>query len=133
MVEYARKGIFLSIIFLIEKRSPFHSLKLSPMSRIGGILTVSKRPQRNPHCLHSYPLGVLSGMLLRNNITLLEAKMTSIQDGPRCIKKGTKQFQSSQMSSIPCAPRWVSKTLNDTWFSSTTTVYIDTSRQKWSF
>jgi hypothetical protein len=37
------------------------------------------------------------------------------------------------MSSIPCAPSWVSKTLSDIWCSSTAMVCIDTSRQKWSF
>jgi hypothetical protein len=37
------------------------------------------------------------------------------------------------MSSIPCAPRWVSKTLRDIWCSSTMVVYIDTSRHKWIF
>jgi hypothetical protein len=40
-------GYFLSIIFLIEKRLPVCSLRLSPMSRIGGRLTVSKWKLRN--------------------------------------------------------------------------------------
>jgi hypothetical protein len=72
-------------------------------------------------------------MLLRNNTTLLEVMTTYIQDGPHCGRKGTKQCQSSPMSSIPCTPRWVSKTLSDIWCSSTMVVCIDTSRQKWSF
>jgi hypothetical protein len=59
--------------------------------------------------------------------------MTYIQDGPHCDRKGTKQCQSSPMSSIPCAPSWVSNTLSDIWCSSTVTVCIDTSIQKWSF
>jgi hypothetical protein len=37
------------------------------------------------------------------------------------------------MSSIPCAPSWVSKTLSDIWCSSTTMVCTHTSRQKWNF
>jgi hypothetical protein len=40
---------------------------------------------------------------------------------------------SSQISSIPCAPSWVSNILSDIWCSSIMTVCIDTSRPKWSF
>jgi hypothetical protein len=72
-------------------------------------------------------------MLLRNNTTLLEVMTTYMQDGPHYDRKGTKQCQSSPMSSIPCAPIWVSKTLSDIWCSSTMTIYIDTSRHKWNF
>jgi hypothetical protein len=59
--------------------------------------------------------------------------MTYIQDGPHYGRKGTKQCHSSPMSSISCAPSWVSKTLSDIYCSSTVTVYIDTSIQKWIF
>jgi hypothetical protein len=31
-------------------------------------------------------------------------------------QEGAKKFQSSPIPSIPCAPSWVSKTLNDIWF-----------------
>jgi hypothetical protein len=103
------------------------------MSNIGGRLSVRKRKQRNPHYLQSHSPGSPSGMLLRNNTTLLEVMMTCIQNGPHCGRKGTKQCQSSQISSIPCAPRWVSNILSDIWCSSTMVVCIDTSRKKWSF
>jgi hypothetical protein len=121
----------MSITFLIEKILHFHSLRSSPMSKIGGRLFVRKRKQRNLHYLQSHPLGVLSWMLLRNNTSLLEFMMTYIQDGPHYDKKGTKQCQSSPMSSIPFTPSWLSKTLSNIWCSSTTTVYIYTSRHKW--
>jgi hypothetical protein len=58
---------------------------------------------------------------------------TCIQDGPHCGRKETKQCQSSLMSSIPCAPRWVSNILSDIWCSSTTMLCIDTFRHKWIF
>jgi hypothetical protein len=48
-------------------------------------------------------------------------------------KKETKQCQSSQISSIPCAPRWVSKIHSDIWCSSIAVLCIDTSRPKWNF
>jgi hypothetical protein len=72
-------------------------------------------------------------MLLRNNTTLLEVMTTCIQNGPHCGRKETKQCQSSQISSIPCAPSWVSNILSDIWCSSIMVVCIDTSRPKWSF
>jgi hypothetical protein len=72
-------------------------------------------------------------MLLRNNTTLLEVMMTCIQNGPHCGRKETKQCPSSQISSIPCAPSWVSNILSDIWCSSIAVVCIDTSRPKWSF
>jgi hypothetical protein len=31
-------------------------------------------------------------------------------------KRGAKQFRNSPIPSIPCAPSWVSNTLNDIWF-----------------
>jgi hypothetical protein len=37
------------------------------------------------------------------------------------------------MSSIPCAPRWVSNILSDIWCSSTVVVGRYTYRQKWIF
>jgi hypothetical protein len=72
-------------------------------------------------------------MLLRNNTTLLEVMMTCTQNGPHCGRKETKQCPSSQISSIPCAPSWVSNILSDIWCSSIAMVCIDTSRPKWSF
>jgi hypothetical protein len=65
-------------------------------------------------------------MLLRNNTTLLEVMMACTQNGPHCGRKETKQCPSSQISSIPCAPRWVSNILREIWCSSITTICIDT-------
>jgi hypothetical protein len=59
--------------------------------------------------------------------------MTCIPNGPHCGKKETKQCQSSQISSIPCAPRWVSNIQSDIWCSSIMVLCIDTSRLKWNF
>jgi hypothetical protein len=73
------------------------------------------------------------GMQLKKSTTLLEATRTNTQDGPPCIRKGTKQYQISPIFSIPYVPNWVSKTLSDIWCSNTMGVYIDTFKQKWSF
>jgi hypothetical protein len=72
-------------------------------------------------------------MLLRNNTTLSEATVTCIPNGPHCGKKETKQCQISQISSIPCGPRWVSKVQSDIWFSSMNMLCVDTFRLKWNF
>jgi hypothetical protein len=103
------------------------------MSKIGGKIFVSKRKQRKPHYLQSRPPRNPSGMLLRNNTTLSEVMTTCIPNGPHCGKKETKQCQSSQIYSIPCAPRWVSKIQSDIWCSSIMVLCIDTSRPKWNF
>jgi hypothetical protein len=94
---------------------------------------VRKRKQRNPHYLQSRPPRNPSGMILRNNTTLSEVMMTCIPNGPHCGKKETKQCQISQISSIPCAPRWVSKIQSDIWCSSIMVLCIDTSIPKWNF
>jgi hypothetical protein len=49
------------------------------------------------------------------------------------LRKETKQCQSSQISSIPCAPSWVSKIQSDIWCSSIAMLYIDTSRTEMEF
>jgi hypothetical protein len=54
--------------------------------------------------------------------------MTCIPNGPHCGKKETKQCQISQISSIPCAPSWVSNIQSDIWFSSIVVLCIYTSR-----
>jgi hypothetical protein len=123
----------MSITFRIEKRLIFHSSKSFPMSKIGGKLSVSKRKQRNPHYLQSQPPGNPSRVLLRNNTTMSKVMTTCIPNGPHCGKKETKQFQSSQISSIPSAPSWVSKIQSDIWCSSIVVLCIDTSRPKWNF
>ena len=58
---------------------------------------------------------------------------TSTWDGPYYNKKGTKQCQSSPISSTPCAQSWVSKTLNGIWFSSTMVSCTNTFKHKWVF
>jgi hypothetical protein len=63
----------------------------------------------------------------------VEVMTTCIPNGPHCGKKETKQCQISQISSIPCAPSWVSKIRSDIWCSSITVLCIDTSRPKWNF
>jgi hypothetical protein len=62
-----------------------------------------------------------------------EVMRTYIPNGPHCGKKETKQCQISQISSIPCTPRWVSKIQSDIWCSSIMVLCIDTSRLKWNF
>jgi hypothetical protein len=133
VVEYARRVFFMSITSSNREKITFALLKVVPMSKIGGKHSVSKRKQRNPHYLHSQPPGIPSGMLLRNNTTLSKVMTTYIPNGPHCGKKETKQCQISQISSIPCAPSWVSKIQSDIWCSSITVLCIDTSILKWNF
>jgi len=72
------------------------------MLRIDWKLTVRKGPLRNLQYLWSPPPGILSGILLRNNTTILEATMISnIQYGPDCNRKGTRQYHISKISPIP--------------------------------
>jgi hypothetical protein len=123
----------LSITSRIEKILLLRSSKPFPLLKIGGKLSLSRRKQRNPHYLQLRSLGSPSTMLLRKNTILLEVMTTCIQNGPHCGRKETKQCPSSQISSIPCAPSWVSKILSDIWCSSIGAVCIDTSRPKWSF
>jgi hypothetical protein len=127
------EGYFSVHNFRIKKRLLLHSLKSFPMPKIGGKLSVSKRKQRKPHYFQSWPPGNPSGMLLRNNTTLSKVMTTCIPNGPHCSKKETKKCQISQISSIPCAPIWVSKIQNETWCSSIMVLCIDTSRPKWNF
>jgi hypothetical protein len=132
MVESLRRVISLSITSRIEKILLLCSSKSSPMSNIGGKHSVSKRKKRNPHYLQSQTPGSPSRMLLRNNTTLLEVMTTCTQNGLCCSRKATKWCPSSKISSIPSTPSWVSNILSDIWCSSITTIFIDTSRPKWS-
>ena len=52
------EGYFSIHNFSTGKRSPSHSLNLSPMSNIGGKLTGSKFPQRIMEYMGSIPLGI---------------------------------------------------------------------------
>jgi hypothetical protein len=111
----------------------FALLKVVPMSKVGGRLFLRKTKQRNPQYLQSQSPGSPSGILSRINTTLSEVMTTCIQNGPHYDKRETKQCQSSQISFIPCALRWVSNILSDIWCLSIVVVYIDTYRPKWSF
>jgi hypothetical protein len=104
-----------------------------PMSKISGKFYVSKRKQRNPHYLLSWPPENPSRMLLRNNTTMSEVMTSCIPNGPHCSKKETKQCQILQISSMPCAPNWVSKIQSDISCLSIAMLCIDTSRPKWNF
>ena len=56
----------MSTTFSIGKRLHFHSSRSSPMSNIGGILSVSRSKYWDLHRLQLNPLGVPLGMLLRH-------------------------------------------------------------------
>ena len=71
------EGYFFVHHFSTGKRSPSHSLNLSPMSNIGGKLTGRKFPQRNLEYMGSSTLENFLWMQSRNNITLLETMKTS--------------------------------------------------------
>lgn len=72
------EGYFSIHNFYNREKKRVHPLKLSLISRIGERITTSKGPQSKSQCLQSYPLGdALSLMLLRNNITLFKATITS--------------------------------------------------------
>ena len=103
------------------------------MSNIGGKLTTRKFTHSSLEYMGSSPLGIFLWMRSRNNITLLETMKTSTWDGPNYCKRGAKQFRISPIPSIPFAPRWVSKTLSDTWFWNTVGLYTNASRMKWIF
>jgi hypothetical protein len=127
------EGYFFFHNFSNRENITFDSSKSFPMSKIGGKHSVSKRKQRNPNYFQSRPPGNPSGMLLRNNTTLSKVMTTCIPNGPHCSKKETKKCQISQISSIPCAPSWVSNIWSDIWCSSIMFLSIDTSRLKWNF
>jgi hypothetical protein len=127
------EGYFSVHNFSNKEKITFSSSKSFPMSNIGGKLSVSKRKQRKPHYFQSRPHRNPSGMLLRKNTTLSEVMTTCIPNGPHNGKKETKQCQILQISSIPCAPSWVSKIQSDIWCSSIAVLCIDTSRLKWNF
>ena len=60
------------------------------MSTISGGHTMIKYPQRSLKCLEMNPILHILWMLLRANITMFETMITSTQDGPHYIKRGTK-------------------------------------------
>jgi hypothetical protein len=75
------------------------------MLNTSGIITLSKGPWMNLQFLW-WPLhGIPSRLPLKNNTTLLEATRTSTRDGPPYLKKGTRQYQTSPIFSIPYATK----------------------------
>jgi hypothetical protein len=56
------EGYFSVHNFSTRKRSPSHSLRLSPMSNIGGKLTGSRVPQRSLEYTEPSPLGIFLWM-----------------------------------------------------------------------
>jgi hypothetical protein len=56
------EGYFSVHNFSTRKRSPSHSLRLSPMSNIGGKLTGRRFPQRSLEYMGSIPLGIFLWM-----------------------------------------------------------------------
>jgi hypothetical protein len=82
------EGYFFVHNFFDRENITFALLKVVPHVKDWWDTYCEKKAMEESTCLQLYPLGVLSGMLLRNNITLLEATMTSIQNGPCCAGKG---------------------------------------------
>ena len=107
------EGYFSVHNFSNRENITFALLKVVPHVKDWWELSMSKRKQRNCHYLQSWLPGSTSGMLLRNNTTMLEVMTTCIPNGPHCGKKETKQCQISQIYSIPCAPSWVSNIQRD--------------------
>jgi hypothetical protein len=113
-------------------RSLFHSSRSFPMLKTGGILTMRKESWRNLQGF-GFPLhGMPSKIRLKNITTLLEDMRTHTLDGPPYVKKGTRQYKTSPIISIPYTPNWVSNTLRIIWCSNTTVVFIYTLKNKWS-
>jgi hypothetical protein len=127
------EGYFSVHNFLNRENITFALIKVVPHVKNWWETLWSKRKQRKPHCFQSRPPRNHSGMLLRNNTTMSEVMTTCIPNGPHCGKKETKKCPISQISSIPCAPSWVSNILSDIWCSSIVVLCIDTSRPKWNF
>ena len=101
------EGYFYVHNFSNKEKITFALLRQSPMSKIVGVLTGIKTHQMSLECLRQIPLGTLSQMSSTNNITLWETIMTSTQNGPFCIKRGTRWCQSTPTTVIPCVQIWV--------------------------
>lgn len=85
--------IFQSIVSPTGRRLILHCLRLPPMSRTGGKLTVIKGP-RNPICLQPPPLGTLFETLSRNFIIPWGDMRISTYSGPHYDNKRTKMCVS---------------------------------------
>jgi hypothetical protein len=80
------EGYFFVHDFCDRENITFSLLKVFPHVKDWWDTYYELKSRRDPQCLNSYPLEAISGMLLRNNITLLEATMTSIQNGPNNVR-----------------------------------------------
>jgi hypothetical protein len=126
------EGYFSVHNFSDREKITFSLLKVIPHVKDWWDTYSEQRAWRNLQFLW-WPLhGIPSGTPLKNNTTLLEATRTSTPDGPPYIKKGTRQYQTSPIFSIPYAPNWVSNILSIIWCSNTMVVCIDTFKHKWS-
>lgn len=76
----------------VEKSLPFHSLGPPPMSKIDGKISVQKGSWRNSHYLQLHALVTPLEMILKKNITLLEAMKINIRDGQHYSRKWTKYY-----------------------------------------
>ena len=84
------EGYFSVHNFFDREKIIFAILKATPMSKIGGKPTVSKRTKGNLLCSRPHPLGIHSKMASRNNITPWGAMRTSTSNGPCYGSKGIK-------------------------------------------
>lgn len=83
------EGYFSVHNFSERENITFPLLKATPMSRTSGKIIV-RDGSRNPFCFYPYPLQTLFQMLLRNNMTLLGAMMTSTYIRIQYDNKGIK-------------------------------------------
>ena len=67
-----------------------------------------------------------------NSITKCETMITSTQNEPLCIKRGTRWCHSTPINFLPCVKIWVSRTSSGTWYWNITISYIGTYKQRWN-
>jgi hypothetical protein len=130
MVKYVRS------LFLCSKNIWHWSLficSLNPfsVSSISGKLIGRDITNMCLQHLGHNPLGKPLLIPSRRNYTLSETMMTSPWDGQLFIKRETRQWWSTPISSIPCTQTWVLGTTTRTWFWSTTISYIVSSNHIW--
>jgi len=93
----------MSTTFPIQRISFLRSLRLCPMSKIGGTLIVRKIPQTRMIFLGPNPIGHLLWRPSRR-ITIPSTTMTTrTQTGPFCVKRRTKRCWSTLINFIPCS------------------------------
>jgi hypothetical protein len=127
------EGYFSVHNFFDKENITFSLLKAIPHVKEWKDTYSQKRSIEESEIFVITPHGIPLGIPLKNNTTLLESRRTNTQDGPHCVRKGTRQYHTSPIISIPYAPNWASNTLNDIWCSNTAIVCIDTFKHKWIF